>query len=58
MKNKYFSMILLLSSAAWISCSKSDKKSTAVPPTPVSVQEVTKTDAKYYDQFAGTVVAL
>ncbi|RYY25047.1 MAG: efflux RND transporter periplasmic adaptor subunit, partial [Sphingobacteriaceae bacterium] len=57
MKNK-FSIILLISSAAWISCSKSNKKSNVVPPTPVSVQEVTKTDAEYYDQFAGTVVAV
>ncbi|WP_419800511.1 efflux RND transporter periplasmic adaptor subunit [Mucilaginibacter sp.] len=58
MKNKYLSIILLLGSAAWVSCSKSNKKSNAVPPTPVNVQEVTKTDAKYYDQFAGTVVAV
>ncbi|RYY22547.1 MAG: efflux RND transporter periplasmic adaptor subunit [Sphingobacteriaceae bacterium] len=58
MKNKYFFLFLFLGSAAWISCSKSNKKSTAVPPTPVNVQEVTKTDAQYYDQFAGTVVAL
>ncbi len=57
MKNK-ISLILLISSAAWISCSKSNKKSNAVPPTPVNVQEVTKADAKYYDQFAGTVVAV
>lgn len=58
MKNKYLSIILLLSSAAWISCSKSNKKSTAIPPTPVVVQSVTRMDAKYYDQFAGTVIAI
>ncbi|RYY29194.1 MAG: efflux RND transporter periplasmic adaptor subunit [Sphingobacteriaceae bacterium] len=57
MKNKY-SLILLLSSAVWVSCSKSNKKSNATPPTPVNVQEVTRTDARYYDQFAGTVVAV
>lgn len=58
MKNKYLSILLLIGSAAWISCSKSNKKSTALPPTPVKVQSAEKRDAKYYDQFAGTVVAL
>ncbi len=58
MKNKYLSIILLIGSAAWISCSKSNKKNTAIPPTSVKVQAAEKTDAKYYDQFAGTVVAL
>lgn len=58
MKNKYLSILLLIVSAAWISCSKSNKKSTALPPTPVNVQAAKKMDAKYYDQFAGTVVAL
>ncbi len=58
MKNKYTTLVLLMVSATWISCSKSQKKSTAIPPTPVNVQAAEKTDATYYDQFAGTVVAL
>ncbi|MEX8548020.1 MAG: efflux RND transporter periplasmic adaptor subunit [Mucilaginibacter sp.] len=58
MKNKYTTLVLLVVSATWISCSKSQKKSTAIPPTPVNVQAAEKTDATYYDQFAGTVVAL
>ena len=58
MKNKYTTLVLLMVSATWISCSKSQKKSTAIPPTSVNVQAAEKTDATYYDQFAGTVVAL
>lgn len=58
MKNKYITLVLLIASATWISCSKSQKKNTALPPTPVNVQAAEKTDANYYDQFAGTVVAL
>ncbi len=58
MKNKYLSFVLLIGSVAWASCSKSQKKNTALPPTPVNVQAAEKTDANYYDQFAGTVVAL
>ena len=50
--------MLLISSAAWISCSKQQKKNTALPATPVNVQAAEKTDATYYDQFPGTVVAL
>ncbi len=58
MKNKYIPFILLIGSASWMSCSKSQKKNTAVPATPVVVQAAEKTDATYYDQFAGSVVAL
>ncbi|MVN23108.1 efflux RND transporter periplasmic adaptor subunit [Mucilaginibacter arboris] len=58
MKYKYIPLILFISSATWVSCSKSQKKNTALPPTPVNVQAVEKTDATYYDQFPGTVVAL
>lgn len=58
MKNKYIPLILLVSSLSWLACSKSDKKNTAVPATPVSVTTAEKTNANYYDQFAGTVVAL
>jgi len=58
MKNKYITLVLLIASASWVSCSKSQKKNTALPPTPVNVQAAEKTDANYYDQFAGTVVAL
>jgi len=58
MKNKYLSFVLLIGSVAWVSCSKSQKKNTALPPTPVNVQAAEKTDANYYDQFAATVVAL
>lgn len=58
MKNKYLSFVLLIGSVAWVSCSKSQKKNTALPPPPVNVQAAEKTDANYYDQFAGTVVAL
>jgi membrane fusion protein (multidrug efflux system) len=58
MKNKYIPIILLVTSAAWLSCSKSQKKNTALPPTPVSVISAEKTDATYYDQFPATVVAL
>jgi len=58
MKNKYIPIILLIGSIGWLSCSKPKKKNTAIPPTPVSVQAAEKTDATYYDQFPGTVVAL
>jgi len=58
MKNKYLSFVLLIGSVAWVSCSKSQKKNTALPPTLVNVQAAEKTDANYYDQFAATVVAL
>lgn len=58
MKNKYISLLLLISSAIWISCSKSQKKNTTIPPTPVNVQAAGKTNATYYDQFAARVVAL
>lgn len=58
MKNKYIPLILLLTSATWLSCSKSQKKNTTVPATPVSVISAEKTDATYYDQFPATVVAL
>lgn len=58
MKNKYLSLILLVGSVGWLSCSKSDKKSTAVPATPVSVKAAEKQNATYYDQFPGTVTAL
>ena len=58
MKNRY---ILLLGSVAiltWSSCGKSQKKNTALPPTPVSVTEAKKADAVYYDNFQATVTAL
>ena len=58
MKNKYIPLILIICPAIWISCSKSQKKNTALPPTPVDVQAAEKTNAIYYDQFPGTVVAL
>src|SRR5579875_3764216 len=58
MKNKYIPLILLIGSASWMSCSKSQKKNTAIPPTPVNVVAAQRTDATYYDQFTGTVVAL
>ncbi len=58
MKNKYITLVLLVASATWVSCSKSQKKSTAIPPTPVNVQAAERMNATYYDQFAATVVAL
>lgn len=58
MKNKYITLVLLIASATWISCSKSQKKNTAIPPTPVNVQTAERTDATYYDQFAARVVTL
>ncbi len=58
MKNKYITLVLLIASATWISCSKSQKKNTAIPPTAVNVQAAERMDADYYDQFAATVVAL
>jgi len=39
-------------------CGKPKPKNTAQPPTPVSVAEVKKGEAIYYDQYQGTVVAL
>lgn len=57
MKRKYIVLALVFSSAL-AACSKSQKKETAQQPTPVTVEAAEKTDAIYYDQFPGTVVAL
>lgn len=57
MKKKYIVLALAFSSAL-AACSKSQKKETTQQPTPVTVEAAEKTDAVYYDQFAGTVVAL
>ncbi|MGI4020584.1 MAG: efflux RND transporter periplasmic adaptor subunit [Janthinobacterium lividum] len=57
MKKKYIVLALAFSSAL-AACSKSQKKDTTQQPTPVTVEAAVKTDAVYYDQFAGTVVAL
>ncbi len=57
MKIKYIAFTLAVATT-FASCSKSNKKNTAQPPTPVSVVTAEKTDAIYYDQFPGTVVAL
>lgn len=57
MKTKYIALALVFATAV-VSCSKSQKKSTAQPPTPVTVATAEKADAIYYDQFPGTVVAL
>jgi membrane fusion protein (multidrug efflux system) len=57
MRNRYIVLALAFSSAL-AACSKSQKKDTTQQPTPVTVQAAEKTDAVYYDQFAGTVVAL
>lgn len=59
MKNKYTICIAALSLLFFASCkSKSDKKNAAPPPTPVSVVDVKKANALYYDKFQGQVVAL
>src|SRR3569623_1500464 len=51
--------IYLFGAAALLaSCSKPQKQATALPPTPVSVAEVKKQDAIYYDHYQGSVVAL
>jgi len=39
-------------------CHTKDAKSTALPPTPVSVAEAKTADAVYYDNYQGSVVAL
>jgi membrane fusion protein (multidrug efflux system) len=57
MKKKYI-VLALGFSLALAACSKPQKKNATLPATPVNVQAAEKTDATYYDQFAGTVVAL
>ncbi len=57
MKIKYIVLAFAVATG-FASCSKSNKKDTTQPPTPVSVVAAEKTDAVYYDQFPGTVVAL
>ncbi|MBD1391728.1 efflux RND transporter periplasmic adaptor subunit [Mucilaginibacter glaciei] len=59
MKNKYIYCIAALSLIIFASCkSKSGKQNAAPPPTPVSVAEVKKADALYYDKYQGQVIAL
>ncbi|MGZ3766856.1 MAG: efflux RND transporter periplasmic adaptor subunit [Mucilaginibacter sp.] len=58
MKNKYIYWISPVVLLVWASCGQPAKKTTAMPPTPVSVAEAKKAEAIYYDQFQGTVVAL
>jgi RND family efflux transporter MFP subunit len=58
MKNRY---ILLLSAAGilvWSSCGKSAKKSTVMPPTPVSLTEAKEANSLYYDNYQATVSAI
>ncbi|MDB5136915.1 MAG: efflux transporter periplasmic adaptor subunit [Mucilaginibacter sp.] len=57
MKNRYIYWISPLALLAWTSCGKPAKQN-APPPTPVSVADVKKAEAIYYDQFQGSVVAL
>ena len=57
MKKNYIVLALAVTSAL-ASCSKSQKKDTPPQATPVTVVAAEKTDAVYYDQFPGTVVAL
>src|SRR5258708_2406309 len=58
MKNKYIFWISPMALLIGTSCGKPAKQNTTLPPTPVSVAEVKKAEAIYYDQYQGTVVAL
>ena len=59
MKRSSIYLIGSIAILAWVSCGKPDQQqNTALPPTPVSVAEVKKANAVYYDQYQATVVAL
>jgi len=57
MKHKYI-LLTPLAVLFFSACHKKDAKSTALPPTPVSVAEAKTADAVYYDNYQGSVVAL
>src|ERR1700744_2603774 len=42
----------------WSACKQKAAAPAAMPPTPVSVAEAKRSEAIYYDQYQGTVVAL
>ena len=58
MKRSYLYFLAPVAISVLASCGKGKQQNTAQPPTPVSVAEVKKTDAVYYDQYQATVVAL
>jgi RND family efflux transporter MFP subunit len=58
MKHKYILLLSPLAMLFFSACHKKDAKSTALPPTPVSVAETKTADAVYYDNYQSTVVAL
>lgn len=58
MKKVYQYLIVPVSVLALASCGGGSKKAPPIPPTPVSIAEVKKGDAVYYDQFQATVTAL
>ena len=58
MNRRYLFILGPAALLAWASCKQPEKPSTAIPPTNVNVATAQKTDAIYYDQYPGTVVAL
>jgi len=58
MKNRYIYLLSAVAVFAWSACGKQQKKSTVLPPIPVSVAEAQTADAVYYDPYQGTVTAL
>lgn len=58
MKNRYIYLLSAVAMLAFSACGKQKKKSTVMPPTPVSVAEAQTADAVYYDPYQGTVTGL
>ncbi len=58
MKNRYIYFLSTVAVLVWSACGKQQKKSTVMPPTPVSVAEAQTADAVYYDPYQGTVTGL
>jgi RND family efflux transporter MFP subunit len=58
MKNRHIYFLSTVAILAWSACGKQPKKSTVMPPTPVSVAEAQTADAVYYDPYQGTVTGL
>lgn len=56
--NKRYIFLIGPVALLWLSCKQPAKQAAALPPTPVTLASAEKTEAVYYDQYPGVVVAL